>query len=218
VRQNRFNALSLPVAFVLLGFLFVQPAFAEVEEDEDRGTKRWQEKAVDLPAAPLPENLLPLYVSAATDNDFFVDVVSLTVGPDGVVRYVLVIQSAGGARNVSFEGLRCETRERRVYALGRLDGTWSRSRNESWQRIRDVPQIAITLHFFMITSVPAASLFWVSMRLVMHCGGVGTRKAIDGKTCQLNSLFLNSTAHCAPFSLRRGVSALPPERGFPRRG
>jgi len=139
VRQNRFNALSLPVAFVLLGFLFVQPAFAEVEEDEDRGTKRSQEKAVDLPAAPLPENLLPLYVSAATDNDFFVDVVSLTVGPDGVVRYVLVIQSAGGARNVSFEGLRCETRERRVYALGRLDGTWSRSRNESWQRIRDVP-------------------------------------------------------------------------------
>ncbi len=139
MRQNRFNVLSLPVAFVLLGFLFVQPAFAEVEEDEDSSTRRWQEKSVDLPAAPLPENLLPFYVSAATDNDFFVDGASLTVGPDGVVRYVLVIQSAGGARNVSFEGLRCETRERRVYALGRLDGTWSRSRNESWQRIRDVP-------------------------------------------------------------------------------
>lgn len=139
MRQNSFNALSLPVAFALLGFLFIQPTFAEVDEDEDRDTKRWQERAVTLPAAPLPENLLPFYVSAATDNEFFVDGASLTVGSDGVVRYVLVIQTSGGARNVSFEGLRCETRERRVYALGRLDGAWSKSRNESWQRIRDVP-------------------------------------------------------------------------------
>jgi hypothetical protein len=56
-----------------------------------------------------------------------------------VVRYVLVVQAAGGARNVSFEGMRCETRERRVYASGRPDGSWSRSRNQDWQRIRDVP-------------------------------------------------------------------------------
>jgi len=139
VRQNSFNALSLLVAFILLGFLLVRPVLAEVDEDEDRDTRKWQERVVDFPAAPLPENLQSFYVSAATDNEFFVDATSLTVGPDGVVRYVLVIQSAGGVRNVSFEGLRCETRERRVYAFGRPDGTWSKSRNVSWQRVRDVP-------------------------------------------------------------------------------
>ncbi|MGV0949835.1 MAG: CNP1-like family protein [Azonexus sp.] len=138
---NSFNALRVLIVLALLGSLFLRPVFAEFDEDEgkDRDVKRWQEKLVELPAAPLQENLLPFYVSAATDNDFFVDGTSLTVGSDGVVRYVLVVQTAGGARNVSFEGLRCETRERRVYAFGRLDGTWSRSRNETWQRIRDVP-------------------------------------------------------------------------------
>ena len=139
MRQNGFIALRLLVAIALLGCLFVRPALADVDEGEDKDTRRWQERVVDLPAEPLPENLLPFYVSAATDNEFFVDGTSLTVGPDGVVRYVLVVQAAGGARNVSFEGLRCETRERRVYAFGRLDGTWSKSRNENWQRIRDVP-------------------------------------------------------------------------------
>jgi len=139
VRLNGFIVLRLLVAIALLGCLFGRPALADVDEDEGKDTRRWQERVVDLPVAPLPENLLPFYVSAATDNDFFVDASSLTVGPDGVVRYVLVIQSAGGARNVSFEGLRCETRERRVYAFGRPDGTWSKSRNDSWQRVRDVP-------------------------------------------------------------------------------
>ena len=138
MRRNVFFALRL-VAIALLGFFRLPPALAEVGEDEDRDTKRWQEKAVALPAAPLPENLLPFYVSAATDNEFYVDGVSLTVGSDGVVRYTLVVQAAGGAKNISFEGLRCETRERRIYAIGRLDGTLSKSQNEGWQRVRDVP-------------------------------------------------------------------------------
>jgi hypothetical protein len=117
----------------------VRPGLAAFEDDDEREVKGWQESSVDMPVAPQSGSLLPFYVSAATDNQFFIDGASLAVGSDGVVRYVLVIQAAGGARNVSFEGIRCDTRERRVYASGRLDGTWSRSRNEAWERIRDVP-------------------------------------------------------------------------------
>lgn len=134
-----FYVLRSLVAIILLGFLFVPPAFSEDDEEEGSDLRRWQEKAVVLPLAPLAENLLPFYVSAATNNDFFVDGTSISVGSDGVVRYVLVVQSAGGARNVSFEGIRCETREYRDYAFGRPDGTWSKSRNENWRAIRDVP-------------------------------------------------------------------------------
>lgn len=129
------SALLLPL-FAILMVLVWHPAYADFDEDFD--DKQWREVAVQLPPAPQQENLLPIYVSAATDNEFFIDGATLTVGADGVVRYVLVVQTSGGARNVSFEGLRCETRERRIYASGRPDGSWSKSRNNEWKRIQDV--------------------------------------------------------------------------------
>ncbi len=121
----------------LLGVLLclaVSSVWAEDDEDE---LKPWQELEATLPAFPKAEHLLPFVVSAATSNRFFVDSRSLNVDGDGVVRYVLVIETAGGARNVTFEGMRCETRERRLYASGRADGTWSPSRNKRWEPIRD---------------------------------------------------------------------------------
>ncbi|MCL2345947.1 MAG: CNP1-like family protein, partial [Desulfobulbus sp.] len=43
----------------------------------------------------------------------------------------------GGARNVTYEGMRCQTREWRVYASGRADGSWSKARRAEWLPIRD---------------------------------------------------------------------------------
>lgn len=121
---------------VLFVFGVVQGS-AQAEFEEDYETKRWQEVEVHLPAAPRQENLQPFYVSAATSNQFFIDLASLSVGSDGVVRYTLLVATQGGARNVSFEGIRCLTKERRIYASGRLDGSWSKSRNNDWVRILD---------------------------------------------------------------------------------
>ena len=106
--------------------------------DEDYDTKAWQEIAIVLPPAPADKNLKEFFVSAASPNRYAIDLSSFSIGSDGVARYVLVVLAAGGARSVSFEGIRCETRERRIYATGRLDGTWSRSRNNEWARIRDI--------------------------------------------------------------------------------
>ena len=100
------------------------------QEDEDK--KTWQEVEVAFPPPPREESLLRFYVSAVADNVFQIDTGSLSVGADGVVRYVLVVGTPGGVRNVSFEGLRCETRERRLYALGRADGGWSKARSKQW--------------------------------------------------------------------------------------
>ena len=120
--------------FALL--LVVQhPAFAE--SDEDVEDSRWKELQVQLPAWPQLENLLAVYVGAATQNEFFVDASTLSVTADGVVRYVLIIRSPGGATTINFEGMRCETRERRIYASGRPDGSWSKARGEEWKRVRD---------------------------------------------------------------------------------
>jgi hypothetical protein len=105
------------------------------EEDFDDAKKPWQEIAVQLPAAPKQENLLPFYVGPTATQEFKIDLSSVTLGDDGVVRYVLVASSPSGARNISFEGIRCETNERKLYAFGRPDGSWSRSRRDRWERI-----------------------------------------------------------------------------------
>ena len=100
--------------------------------EEDRP---WEEQKAVLPPYPKSENLIKVYVSAATSFEFFVDAAAVSVGQDGVVRYTLIARSPSGAMNVSYEGIRCKTRERKLYALGRGDNTWSQARNSQWASI-----------------------------------------------------------------------------------
>jgi hypothetical protein len=101
--------------------------------DEDR--KPWKEIEARMPAYPRPENLLPFEGGGASPHRFFIDAQSVSIGEDGVVRYTLVIRTAGGATNVSFEGMRCEERQVKYYATGRASGTWERARSSQWRRI-----------------------------------------------------------------------------------
>ncbi len=105
----------------------------EFEFDQD---KPWSEVATKLPAFPDNENLIPFNVSAATRNQHFIDANSVSVGTDAVIRYTVVVEAAGGARNISFEGMRCASGERRLYAYGHPDGRWSRARNAGWEGIK----------------------------------------------------------------------------------
>lgn len=102
---------------------------------DDDGDRAWSEAPVVLPAAPVEADLLPFEVSAASTNHFFIDRRSLSVGPDGVVRFTAVIRSPGGANNVTYEGIRCATAERRLYATGRVAGDWAPARVARWARI-----------------------------------------------------------------------------------
>ncbi|MGZ3254734.1 MAG: CNP1-like family protein [Burkholderiaceae bacterium] len=110
-------------------------AQSRFEQDFDDADKPWQEIATQLPAIPLEENLIPFYVSATATLKFAIDSKSLTVGSDGVIRYVLVSKSASGAENVSYEGIRCESSEVKLYAFGHKDGTWGKSRRDKWEPI-----------------------------------------------------------------------------------
>ena len=122
-----FAACLLPVTAAAQWRLF------ESEFDDDE--KSWKEIEAQLPPYPKAENLIPFEPSAASAHKFFIDAPSISVGDDGVVRYTLFIRSAAGAANVSFEGMRCETREQKYYAIGRSDGTWSKARDPKWRRI-----------------------------------------------------------------------------------
>lgn len=104
--------------------------------DSEFEEKPWAEIEVQLPAFPDKENLIPFRVGAITDTKYLVDSNSLSVGSDGVVRFTLVVISSTGAQNISYEGLHCGTAERRFYAFGRADRTWSKARSNQWVKIQ----------------------------------------------------------------------------------
>lgn len=146
------------VLFILALSLFVVLPAGAADFDEEYEVKAWKEIVVTLPPSPIQSDLVQFYVSAATDNSFFIDASTISVGEDGVVRYVLVIQAGGGARNVSYEGIRCQTREHRIYASGRRDGSWSKSRNNEWAKIQEVYANRYNAALFMDYFCPDGTL------------------------------------------------------------
>ena len=143
VPGRRWRAMTL---LALVGCA-VQAAWGDAPRIEGLGPHRlnenaaepgvWKEAETVLPDFPKEENLLEFYVSAATSNRFFVDGATLSVGPDSVVRFTLLVKTSGGATNTTFEGIRCATRERRLYATGRSDGTWLKARISEWLPIEN---------------------------------------------------------------------------------
>lgn len=128
-----------PLQIVLRGGLlalvcFSVPAFAGLFSDAEPD---WKEGDYKMPAAPRESTLREFFVSSASPNRFLIDEGSLVVSDDGVVRYVLVIRSPGGASNVTFEGIRCAASAWRIYASGRAGGEWSAARDANWQPIVD---------------------------------------------------------------------------------
>lgn len=97
--------------------------------------KPLDELPLQLPAAPKPDDLLQFDPGRPASLRYFVDPASLSVGTDGIVRFTVVIRGDGAASNVSYEGMRCKTRERKVFAYGRADGSWNEARNPQWAPI-----------------------------------------------------------------------------------
>lgn len=115
----------------------------------------WRElQDIEPPAYPQPENLREFHVSAVATNHYLIDASTLSVGADGVVRYVLVVKTSGGATNVSFEGINCAQRSWKHYASGRSDKTWAKSRavRGEWRPIENKPlnphHAALSRYFF----------------------------------------------------------------------
>lgn len=129
-RGSAFVALLLAAAA-----LPAAGQWAGWDYDFDEEKKSWKEIQAQIPPYPQPSNLALLEAGPHLAHRFYIDTASLSRGEDGVMRFTAVIKAAGGATNVAFEGIRCETRERKVYALGRDDGTWVRARDPKWTRV-----------------------------------------------------------------------------------
>jgi hypothetical protein len=128
-------------------------------------TAPWSELEPELPALPKAEGLVELYVTAASTNRFFVDPSSVSVGNDGVVRYVVSVRSPAGAISTNYEGIRCDAGQRRLYAFGRPDNTWSKAKTANWTRI---------------SNAGANRYAYTLMREYFCPGGVAIRNAAEG--------------------------------------
>jgi hypothetical protein len=108
------------------------------DEDFDDDGKSWQEVKTEIPPAPQATDLVSFYVSPTASMTFSIDTKSISAGSDGVVRYILVSKSQAGAENISYEGIRCQTYENKLYAFGQKDGSWSRARLSDWKQISEL--------------------------------------------------------------------------------
>jgi len=118
--------------------------------------------AVPLPAWPQDKDLVVLRQDRRPDLRFAVDPQSLQLVPGGEVRYTFVARSASGARSVTFEAIRCVSRERMMLATGTADGRWTPVRTPRWESVdrNDSTGMRAVLHqdIFCPGRVAAASL------------------------------------------------------------
>jgi len=118
----------------------------------------FKEEQLNLPAAPEQKNLIAFDPGRPTTMKFYVDAASVSVGQDQVVRYTLVVTGDEDTRNVMYEGVRCKSDERKTYAYGRRDGTWSLARDPQWEAFRyDVPRRTLYRNFLCPLRGPVQS-------------------------------------------------------------
>ncbi len=140
-------------------------------ENEARLAKDENEVLPKRPPFPQPASLIQFSPRSASEFRFYVDGATLEVLPKGVIRYVLVARSPSGIDNISYESMRCQSAEFRIYALGQADGTWG-GRATEWRSIAAAKQpsrIALHRDFF------CAQGTWVSSvdegRMALRRGG-----------------------------------------------
>ncbi|WP_297575805.1 CNP1-like family protein [uncultured Deefgea sp.] len=69
------------------------------------------------------------------NNNYYLSLDSLSLGPDRIVRYVIVVTpKAGGPKNILFEGIDCKSNQYRTYAWGNPNqNEWQKSTQVKWK-------------------------------------------------------------------------------------
>ena len=96
----------------------------------------FKEGTTAMPSSPPnPDTLIPFYVSERTIFKFKIDTESISIGKDGVTRYIVVMTNPSGEEQAQYEGIRCESFQWRLY--GNLEnGTWRENPLSSWREIQ----------------------------------------------------------------------------------
>jgi hypothetical protein len=93
------------------------------------------ESAFNFPKLETLNQWAPIYFpQAAKTNKYAIDVSSINIDDNGIVRYVVAVSSkTGNAKNIIFEGIDCQTSQYRTYGWGNADNTWSINKTSVWK-------------------------------------------------------------------------------------
>jgi hypothetical protein len=136
-------------------------------EEDDPGKLPAEEKLV-LPPVPRESDLVQFYPGPSVGGHrYYIDAANLLVGEDRIIRYAVVIQTSGGATNITYEGIRCQGFEQRLYATGYPGKGWVESRQSNWTpisrgRVNEYQSFLYAEYFCPYGAVPADKLTIVS--------------------------------------------------------
>ena len=132
--RRRARAL-LPASLLLLA------AFAQAQSATPLPAFEERPPVVELEVPPPAYPVTSALTRYPIDNfrqTVLIDTENILLSGDDIVRFVLVLRSPSGAETVSFEGIRCNTMEQKLYALGRqtaAGGTWVAARASQWRPV-----------------------------------------------------------------------------------
>jgi len=123
-----------------LGLLLFTGAAALAQQDDadDPDAPKWQEDAAPPPPAYSVDGLVDIELPGARSRAVKIGIAPQTIQINqktGVVRYVIVMRGSS-AVNASYEGIRCDTAEYRVYARQTAGQPWETVKAGTWQPMR----------------------------------------------------------------------------------
>jgi len=93
----------------------------------------WKESAAPPPPAFDVSRLIPIEMPSYVSLRFGVDPATLSITPDGIVRYVAAAKSRTGSISAMYEGIRCATAEVKTFARFASNGQWTLVADPQWQ-------------------------------------------------------------------------------------
>lgn len=135
LRSSRFAAC------MAMGALCATLAFAQTNYPEP---PEWVEAETPPPPAFQLDKLVQVDVDSRGSLRYGIDPATVSIGKDGVVRYVMVAHSPSGAMTAMYEGLRCNTGDFKLYARYN-DGRWTAVASPEWQSIFDATRLKYPL-------------------------------------------------------------------------
>jgi hypothetical protein len=110
---------------------------SERNTEDDEPGRPPPEAKLELPPFPAESDLVQFYPGPSVGGHrYYIDATHLIVGQDRIVRYAVVMHTSGGATNVTYEGIRCQSSEQRLYALGYPGKGWIEAKRSEWAPIR----------------------------------------------------------------------------------